>query len=110
MNLKFSGNTVSNPNAGALNGIFVQSGAVSSDTTSVCADIVGNSISGAYGSTQIRVRNRFAGTTFRLPGYAGAGNDITAVAAFLSGQNGGATASATINANIFGGGAACPTP
>ncbi|MEA2568913.1 MAG: hypothetical protein QOI24_914 [Acidobacteriota bacterium] len=111
MQLKISGNTISNPSViDGLNGIFVQSGAVSTDTTSVCADIVSNSILGVYGSTQIRVRNRFAGTTFRLPGYAGAGNDTTAVALFLTGQNGGATASATINADTFAGGAACTTP
>jgi hypothetical protein len=110
MQLKINGNTINTPLAGATNGIFAQSGALSTDTTSVCADIFSNSISGVFSSTQIRVRNRFAGTLFRLPGYAGAGNDTTAVAAFLSGQNGGATASATINTNVFSGGAACATP
>jgi hypothetical protein len=110
MHVKINGNTINTPAAGAVNGIFAQSGALSTDTTSVCADIVSNSISGVFSSTQIRVRNRFAGTLFRLPGYAGAGNDTTAVSAFLSGQNGGATASATINANVFSGGAACTTP
>jgi hypothetical protein len=90
--------------------VFVQSGAISTDTTSVCADISGNTISGTYVSTQIRVRNRFPGTLFRLPGFPGPGNSTAAVATFLSGQNGGATASATVNGNIFGGGAACPTP
>jgi VCBS repeat-containing protein len=110
MQVKFNSNTVNTPVVGAVNGIFVQSGALATDTTSVCADIVSNTILGVYSSTQIRVRNRFPATTFRLPGYAGAGNDTTAVALFLSGQNGGATASATINGNTFGGGAACTTP
>jgi hypothetical protein len=115
MNLKISANTIAEPfGLSPLNAIFVQSGSVGTATTSVCADIIGNSIAGIWdpsaSNTAIRVRNRFAGTQFRLPGYAGAGNDTTAVAAFLSGQNGGASASATINANIFGGGAACPTP
>jgi hypothetical protein len=110
MNLTMTGKTISNPAAGAQNGVFVQSGAISTDTTSVCADISGNTISGTYVSTQIRVRNRFPGTLFRLPGFPGPGNSTAAVATFLSGQNGGATASATVNGNIFGGGAACPTP
>src|SRR5258707_1875432 len=90
MNLKISGNTISTLAAAAANGIFVQSGPGSTDTTSVCADIFSNSILGGYSSTQIRERNRFAGTPFRLPGYAGAGNDTTAVALFLTGQNCGA--------------------
>jgi len=117
MNLKVSANTFSNPDlVNGGNAIFVQSGAVSSDTTSVCADITGNTIndSGSWDAnasgSDIRVRNRFAGTTFRLPGFAGPFNSTAAVSAFLSAQNGGAVVSATINANTFGGGAACPTP
>jgi VCBS repeat-containing protein len=110
MSLSIKSNTVSEPSAAAFNGIFVQSGALTTDSTSVCADIASNTISGTYSSTLIRVRNRFPATTFRLPGYAGAGNSTAAVATFLSSQNGGASASATINGNIFGGGAACPTP
>ena len=110
MNVAIKSNTISEPSAAGLNGIFAQSGALSTDTTSVCADIAGNVISGTYGSSMIRVRNRFPATTFRLPGFAGPGNSTAAVATFLTSQNGGATATATINGNIFGGGAACPTP
>jgi large repetitive protein len=115
MQLKIAGNTLTDPTSGSSgNAIFVQSGSVSTDTTSVCADIVSNTITGSWddsgSGTAIRVRNRFAGTTFRLPGYAGAGNSTSQVAAFLSGQNGGASASATINSNVFGGGSACVTP
>jgi large repetitive protein len=110
MNLTISNNTIANPGAGAFNGILVQSGAIATDTTSVCSGITGNVISGTFGSTMIRVRNRFPATLYRIPGYAGAGNDTAAVAAYLSGLNGGATASATINGNLFTGGAACPTP
>ena len=103
-------NTISEPGT-AGNAIFVQSGTLSGHTTSVCADIKNNTISGTYASSgAILVRNRFPTTTFRLPGYAGPGNSTSAVAAFLSGQNGGATAFATINGNTFGGGAACVAP
>jgi hypothetical protein len=105
---KIQNNTIAEPGVGAANAVFVQSGSLSADTTSVCASITNNVISGAYATTQIRVRNRFAGTTFRIPGYAGAGNDTTAVQNYLIAQNPGTTsAQATINANTFGGGAAC---
>jgi len=115
LQLKVSSNTFTDPDpASTGNAILVQSGALSTDTTSVCADIFSNTILGLWdlngSGTAIRVRNRFAGTTFRLPGYLGAGNSTAQVAAFLTAQNGGALASATINANTFGGGAACITP
>jgi VCBS repeat-containing protein len=115
MQLKISGNTIAEPVvATAGPAINVNSGAASADTTSVCADISGNTISGVWDAnnfgSQILVRNRFAGTTLRLPGFAGPGNSTAAVQTFLSGQNGGASVTATINANVFGGGAACATP
>jgi len=109
-NLSITNNVISEPGPSASNGIFVQSGGLSTDTSSVCADIKTNTITGAYSTRAILVRNRFPGTTFRLPGYAGAGNDVAAVQAFLSGQNGGVTVLATINGNTFGGGAACVSP
>ncbi|HYI11937.1 MAG TPA: Ig-like domain-containing protein [Thermoanaerobaculia bacterium] len=109
-NVAIRNNSVSQPGGSASAGIFAQSGVLLTDTSSLCADIHSNTISGTYSGGHIRVRNRFAGTTFRLPGYAGAGNDTTAVAAFLSGQNGGAIVTATINANTFGGGATCVAP
>ena len=72
MNLKVASNTISDPDiANSGNAIFVQSGAASTDTTSVCADINSNLITGLWdqngSGTDIRVRNRFVGTTFRLP-------------------------------------------
>jgi VCBS repeat-containing protein len=108
MLLKIQNNTVANPNAAAQNAIFVQSGTSGTDTASVCASITNNTISGAYSLTQMRVRNRFPTTTFRIPGYAGAGNDTTAVQNYLIAQNPGSTsANATINGNTFTGGPAC---
>jgi hypothetical protein len=113
---KIANNTIAEPLVSSNgNAVFVQSGSTSTATTQVCADIVSNTILGLWDTggslTSIRVRNRFAGTAFRLPGYAGAGNDTTAVALFLSTQNGGATASATVGGgDVFTGGAACTTP
>jgi len=110
-NLAITLNTIAEPAVGVTNAIFTQSGTLSGNTTSVCADINTNAISGTYSAQgAILVRNRFPTTTFRLPGFGGPGNSTAAVAAFLSGQNGGVTAVATINGNIFGGGAACVAP
>jgi VCBS repeat-containing protein len=110
-NVAIRNNTISEPSAGATAGVFAQSGTLSTNTTSVCADIQGNLISGAtYAGGQIRVRNRFATTTFRLPGFAGPFNSTAAVMTFLSGQNNAATVTATISGNTFQGGAACVAP
>ncbi|HVR40294.1 MAG TPA: Ig-like domain-containing protein, partial [Thermoanaerobaculia bacterium] len=108
-NLNIKNNTITNPDAGAQNAIFVQSGTSSTDTTFVCADIASNTLGGVYAAGAIRVRNRFAGTNFRVPGYVGPG-DATTVAAFISAQNAGAVTTATVSTNPFIGGAACPTP
>jgi len=114
------GNTISSPDqaTGLGEAIFLQSGINAGDTTTVCATVGGagglkNTISGTWNASNpangaIRVRNRFAGTVFVLPGYAGGGSDTAAVKAFIEGNNtmGGNIASATINGNTFGG--TCP--
>jgi hypothetical protein len=109
-NVAMTLNTVAEPGVTAGNALFAQSGTVVGDTSSICADIKNNTLTGSYSAGAIRVRNRFPTTTFRLPGYAGAGNDTIAVQNFLSAQNGGVTVTATINGNIFAGGAACVAP
>ena len=110
MQLNISSNTIRQPVAGALRAILVESGGVAGDTTSVCANIVSNAISGVW-IGDIRVRHVNATALFRLPGYAGAIGDTTAVAAFLSANNGGASATATrVSPGGFTGGAACATP
>lgn len=93
----------------ALEAIRVDAGAVTTDAVTVCADIRGNTAT-APSLSGIRVRQRFAGTTFRLAGYAGAPTDNAAVSAFLAANN---TASATQADNGgpgFTGVASCPTP
>jgi hypothetical protein len=117
MNATITNNTIDEPVAGALNGINVQSGAVAADTNATCAGITGNTVTGAF-SAQIRVVNNptSAGTTFSLPGYAGSGTDLIAVANYLIATNNITTATAarktTVPPNQFSGGAACalPTP
>ena len=91
--------------------IDVISGGSVLDTSSTCAMIGTNTIGGSYATLAnggaIRVRNNSEDSQFRLPGYVGGGSDTTAVAAFLSGSNGGADATATVDGNTFGGGGDC---
>jgi hypothetical protein len=117
INATVTGNNVSLQAANLNNAIYVQSGAVGTDTTSICADIGG---AGALANTAsvinalsnaIRIRNRFAGTLFRLPGYGGGGTDTAAAEMFLEGRNNETgPVTATLNGNTFGGGAACTQP
>ena len=78
------------------------------------AGALANSItgSGANAGTDFRLRQRQS-TTVRLPGYAGANNDNTAVVTFVQGNNGGASglASNTVGSGgggFVGGGGTCP--
>jgi hypothetical protein len=119
VNATVTGNNIANPGTFALNGIHVSAGATSgppADSGLTCAAVTGNTTAGVgiLGATDIRLRQRFS-TTIRLPGYAGANNDTTAVAAFVSGNNvGGPTVSAIHNVGGGGfgyvGGAACIQP
>jgi hypothetical protein len=95
--------------AGGLEGIFVQAGTLSTDTVAVCADVQSNTASSP--GSDIRVRQRFAATALRMPGYLGLGTDDAAVAAFLAAQNTVGDALATHQSVAgFGGGAACAAP
>jgi len=110
MDATVTGNTVTLTSLSALQGINVDSGTLSTDTVSVCADIKTNTVAD-LASSDIRVRNRQAGTTFRLPGYAGSATDTLAVTVFLTTQNTIADAAATVGSSPgFTGGAACAAP
>ena len=109
LDASLTGNAVS-VGAGGLEAIYVSAGTVTADTVSICANISGNT-AGSVDTSDIRVRQRFAGTTFRLPGYAGSGTDDAAVAAFLLAQN-TATDAVAAHASVTGftGGGACAAP
>ncbi len=101
-------NTVDEPASFALQALFVQSGAASADSNSVCATITGNSLAGDAFSTDFRLRQRQPGTSFTLPGYGGTSADTAAVVSFVSGNNiGSPTGSATVNGAGFDGNV-CP--
>lgn len=121
INVTITGNLLDllSPTTGS-HGIVVASGAVSTDATSICADIGGagvlaNNVKNTVGSglSVIRVRNRFNGTLFRLPGYGGPGTDTNAVIAYLTARNvtNSGNVTATISGtNSFSGGAVCTQP
>jgi large repetitive protein len=109
-NAAIRNNNIAQPAAGATAAILAQSGTGATDTSSLCADIQGNILAGTYSGQQIRVRNRFPTTLFRVPGFPGPANSTAAMVTFLGTQNGGATATATLNGNTFGGGASCVAP
>jgi hypothetical protein len=114
MNATVTGNTVANPGSFAINGIRVDAGATAGDSGTLCAAVTGNTVagSGPGADTDIRLRQRF-GTTIRLPGYAGANNDSSAVNSFVVGNNAGSDVSSAHNVGVGGGfvgGAACSTP
>jgi hypothetical protein len=82
----------------------------------MCAGISGNLVTGSgrpdLTGADIEV-DQGGVLTFRLPGYAGAAGDTSAVESYLAAANGGtASALAVMNgpANGFTGGAACASP
>ncbi len=112
LNATVTGNTINTNSASSANGILVNSGAVGTDTVTVCADISGNTFTNS-GGDEIRVRRRFATVTFRLPGFVGVGTNLTDVNNFLAAQNtlgGGTVSSTNAGAPGFVGGAACTAP
>jgi len=76
INATIANNSVTLNNALSADAIRVDAGSVSTDTTTICADIRGNTATTtAVGLFGIRARQRFAGTTFILEDYAGAPTD-----------------------------------
>jgi hypothetical protein len=132
LNTTITGNTIDQPGtaAGSLtlpkNGIQFNVGTVPGDTYQACAvlggvgglaNVLGSSgadgVPSVGGGQDVRLRQRQS-TTFRLPGYAGAATDTTAVATFVEANNpsGGASAIASVSSPPGGGytgtGTSCP--
>ena len=111
INATITNNSITLVNAGSLDGIRVDSGAVAADTTIVCADIRANTTSTIAGQFGIRVRQRNAGTQFLLENYAGGPTDDAAVATFLASLNTSTPApSADHGGAGFGTISNCPQP
>ncbi|PKN94770.1 MAG: hypothetical protein CVU44_02890 [Chloroflexi bacterium HGW-Chloroflexi-6] len=116
INATVNNNTVQLLDPLSSDGIRVSAGATSADTTSVCLAISGND-SDTAGTNGIRIRNRFAGTTFRLPSYGGAATDgdgthdaVIAHLAGLNSQSSNISADHAVGNSGFTSGAACATP
>jgi VCBS repeat-containing protein len=97
INATLHGNNINLTHASSADAVHIASGAVSTDTTKVCADLNGDSVAGnrntlisvgaGAGLYGARVRNRFSGTQFFLEDYTGGANDLTAVQNFLAARN-----------------------
>jgi hypothetical protein len=116
MNTTITGNNIAEEGsaASARTGIIVQSGRVTGDTDTMCADVASNSITNF--NTRIRPNQRF-NTVMRLPGYTGASGDIAAVNTYIQGRNPGTTGLTSATTAGGGGifntspaGSACPQP
>jgi hypothetical protein len=107
LNVTIVGNNIAEEGSApsARTGIVVQSGRVTGDTDTMCADVGGagalaNSITNF--NTRIRPNQRF-NTIMRMPGYTGTSGDATAVNAYIQGRNPG-TVAVTSTSTAGGGG------
>jgi hypothetical protein len=120
LNATITGNTITDPGnavtpASPKRGLWLEAGAQANDSFAVCAAISGNALSNggslAPPGVDVRLRQLFS-TTVRLPGYAGAATNQTAVETFVAGNNpGGTEVDATasgLGGGFVGGGATCP--
>jgi len=109
MNATVTGNTVSNPDASiaSLHGLHFNIGTLPTDAGLVCLDVRSNTLTNAAnepnGGVDLRMRQRQL-TTVRLPGYAGANNDNTAVQTFLTTPNANSLTTILASNNVAGGG------
>ncbi len=98
------GNTISNPNAFALYGLFVQSGSAAGDTTELCltaggAGALQNSMVGSGPIADFRIRQRNTGAT-NVIGYAGGATNNGALVTYVQSQNTGTPSGTADNAGI----------
>ncbi|NOH01782.1 MAG: cadherin-like domain-containing protein [Chloroflexi bacterium] len=122
-NVTMTGNTVSNPDATivSFHGVHFNIGTLPTDALVACLDVRNNTLTNAAneanGGVDLRMRQRQL-TTVRMPGYAGANNDNTAVQNFLIANGNAVTTILASNTVATGGGgylntaggAACPQP
>lgn len=111
-----SGNTFANPGTNAaisniFQGLNLNSGITPGDNFLVCFNVGNNTItgSGRNGGVDFRIRQRQS-TTVRLPGYAGANSDNTAVVSFIQGKLVVPSTGSAANDLATGGGGFVGTP
>ena len=119
LNLTITGNTIADPDnaQGGAWGIYGEGGAESTDSGTVCADITGNSITGA-GQTSLGTADaeldQTGLVTYQLPGYTGGQYDITAVQNLVATNNSDNPSNIIATTNSTGPGfvgvSSCPAP
>jgi hypothetical protein len=109
----FQTNTVGNPAQGASNGLRVIVDGVVGDGGVVCLQANGNTLTGSGPVIDVLLVEQ-DDSAFQLVGYAGTAFDETAVQAYVSGQNSGATVDTIIESGAGADGflpsAGCGTP
>jgi hypothetical protein len=128
LNLTLAANNIDTQQATSQDAIFVNSGVLSTDTSTVCLSATGNTArsegtaspppagNGLFDATGLAVDNNNAGTTFRIAGLPGGSpSDDLAVQGYLasvntlSGPGGPAFAQHNAGGSGFGTAAGCPT-
>lgn len=128
LNLTMTGNNIDNQQATSQDGIFINAGVLSTDTSTVCLNATGNTSTsegtasappagnGLFDATGLAVDNNNAATTFRIAGLpAGNATNDTAVASYLASNNtlagpgGPAFAQHNASSSGFTTTAGCPT-
>jgi hypothetical protein len=122
MNVTITGNDIQeegNTINAARQAITLNAGTVAGDGHAFCVDIGGvgallnnivNYNASSVGNDNRILLNEVFATTVRLPGYAGANNDVAAVAAYLLGRNTASRATALDNVSAGGFGFLDTTP
>jgi uncharacterized repeat protein (TIGR01451 family) len=111
LNATVTNNSIGEPGEFTFAGLFVDCGALNSDSTLICADIGGtgneNSFVGAGGVFGLDfVSATSTNATINMPGLAGGAGSV---AAYIQGRNNG-TPSVDAFGNYTGSGTSCPTP
>lgn len=94
LNATITNNLVTEPaDANVLDGLRINAGTASSDTSTLCADIQSNTLVDSAGASGIAdfvissANSAPGGTQIILPGYGGDAKDGTAIVTFVQGQN-----------------------
>jgi len=119
LNAEVADNSISEPaDAFVFDGLGINAGATSSDTSTVCANVRNNTLTGATGASSggadfvvATTSGAVGGPTVILPGYTGTAKNASAVVSFLQSQNVGVPSGAAFfsgnSVGVLGTGASC---
>ncbi len=119
LNAEVTGNSISEPaDAFVFDGLGINAGAISSDTSTVCADVRNNTLTGSSGASSggadflvATTSGAPGGPTVILPGYGGTAKDAGAIVSFVQSQNVGMPSGAAFfsanSVGVLGTGSSC---